>query len=167
MGDNSRSGRVAQWIEHQPSKLRVAGSSPAALTTPFFCIIDFHSAGSDQAQFLKSNPTNSTFKQIADGYTPDAPIGSGPFQIKEFHSDQFMRFEAFKDYWGGAPKVDGIEVLRRPHKMGLGSAYLFSIYFTGVPPTDFREGLRLGYGNFQLVYSLLKAMLFGGATCVT
>ena len=25
-------GRVAQWIEHQPSKLRVAGSSPAAPT---------------------------------------------------------------------------------------------------------------------------------------
>lgn len=47
--------------------------------------------------------------------------------------------------------------------VGLGSAYLFSIYFTGVPATDFREGLRLGYGNFQLVYSLLKAMLFGGA----
>ena len=47
--------------------------------------------------------------------------------------------------------------------VGLGSAYLFSVYFTGVPPTDFRAGLRLGYGNFQLVYSLLKAMLFGGA----
>ena len=26
-----RLGRVAQWIEHQPSKLRVAGSSPAAV----------------------------------------------------------------------------------------------------------------------------------------
>jgi hypothetical protein len=26
-------GRVAQWIEHQPSKLTVAGSSPASLTT--------------------------------------------------------------------------------------------------------------------------------------
>jgi len=38
-----------------------------------------------------------------------------------------------------------------------------SVYFTHVPPTDFREGLRLGYGGFQLFYSLLKAMLFGWA----
>ena len=47
--------------------------------------------------------------------------------------------------------------------IGLGSAYLFSVHFTGVPPTDFREGLRLGYGGFQIFYSLLKATLFGGA----
>src|SRR5215216_2845982 len=30
---NGGSGRVAQGIEHQPSKLRVAGSTPAALAT--------------------------------------------------------------------------------------------------------------------------------------
>jgi len=47
--------------------------------------------------------------------------------------------------------------------VGLGSAYVMSVYFTKVPPTDFREGLRLGYGGFQLFYSLLKGMLFGGA----
>src|SRR5262245_65549792 len=43
--------------------------------------------------------------------------------------------------------------------VGLGSAYFMSVYFTHVPPTDFREGLRLGYGGFQLFYSLLKGML--------
>jgi phospholipid/cholesterol/gamma-HCH transport system permease protein len=47
--------------------------------------------------------------------------------------------------------------------VGLGSAYVISVFFTHVPPTDFREGLRLGYGPFQLFYSLLKAMLFGWA----
>jgi phospholipid/cholesterol/gamma-HCH transport system permease protein len=47
--------------------------------------------------------------------------------------------------------------------VGLGSAYVMSVYFTKVPPTDFREGLRLGYGGFQLFYSLLKGMFFGGA----
>lgn len=47
--------------------------------------------------------------------------------------------------------------------VGLGSAYWISIFFTKVPPTDFREGLRLGYGGFQLFYSLLKGMLFGWA----
>jgi len=47
--------------------------------------------------------------------------------------------------------------------VGLGSAYFISVNFTHVPPTDFREGLRLGYGGFQLFYSLLKATLFGAA----
>jgi phospholipid/cholesterol/gamma-HCH transport system permease protein len=47
--------------------------------------------------------------------------------------------------------------------VGLGSAYVISVYFTHVPPTDFKEGLRLGYGGFQLFYSLLKGTLFGAA----
>ena len=33
------SGRVAQWIEHQPSKLTVAGSSPASLTTSVLSLL--------------------------------------------------------------------------------------------------------------------------------
>ena len=47
--------------------------------------------------------------------------------------------------------------------VGLGSAYVISVFFTQVPPQDFREGLRLGYGGFQLFYSLLKGTLFGAA----
>jgi phospholipid/cholesterol/gamma-HCH transport system permease protein len=47
--------------------------------------------------------------------------------------------------------------------VGLGSAYLISVFFTNVPPQDFKEGLRLGYGGFQLFYSLLKGTLFGAA----
>jgi phospholipid/cholesterol/gamma-HCH transport system permease protein len=45
--------------------------------------------------------------------------------------------------------------------VGLYSAYFVSIYITNVPTRDFIEGLRLGFGTFQVVYSLLKAMLFG------
>ena len=45
--------------------------------------------------------------------------------------------------------------------VGLYSAYFVSIYITNVPARDFIEGLRLGFGTFQVVYSLLKAMLFG------
>lgn len=33
-------------------------------------------------------------------------IGSGPFQAVEFETDQFIRYEANKDYWGGAPGFD-------------------------------------------------------------
>ncbi len=39
-----------------------------------------------------------------------APIGTGPYKMGEWQSDQFMRFEPFEDYWGGRPANDGITV---------------------------------------------------------
>ena len=47
--------------------------------------------------------------------------------------------------------------------VGLYSAYLVSVYVTNVPPRDFIEGLRLGFGTFQVAYSLIKAVMFGVA----
>jgi phospholipid/cholesterol/gamma-HCH transport system permease protein len=46
---------------------------------------------------------------------------------------------------------------------GLFSGYLVSVFVTGVTKQDFIAGVRLGFGTFQVVYSLLKATLFGGA----
>jgi phospholipid/cholesterol/gamma-HCH transport system permease protein len=46
---------------------------------------------------------------------------------------------------------------------GLFSGYLVSVYVTGVTKQDFITGVRLGFGTFQVVYSLLKGMLFGAA----
>jgi phospholipid/cholesterol/gamma-HCH transport system permease protein len=47
--------------------------------------------------------------------------------------------------------------------IGIGFAYLTSVVATGVHPFDFRSGLRLGFKDFQIFYSLLKAVMFGGA----
>lgn len=47
--------------------------------------------------------------------------------------------------------------------VGIYSAYVVSVYVTNVPPRDFIEGLRLGFGTFQVVYSLIKAVMFGVA----
>jgi phospholipid/cholesterol/gamma-HCH transport system permease protein len=44
---------------------------------------------------------------------------------------------------------------------GVFSGYLVASKATDVTPAQFIEGLRLGFGPFQVVYSLLKAMLFG------
>lgn len=33
-------------------------------------------------------------------------VGSGPFQVVEFKTDQFIRLKANKSYWGGAPAYD-------------------------------------------------------------
>jgi phospholipid/cholesterol/gamma-HCH transport system permease protein len=46
---------------------------------------------------------------------------------------------------------------------GLFSGYLVSVLVTGVTKQDFIAGVRLGFGTFQVVYSLLKATLFGAA----
>jgi phospholipid/cholesterol/gamma-HCH transport system permease protein len=47
--------------------------------------------------------------------------------------------------------------------VGVYSAYFVSTYVTNVTPRDFIEGLRLGFGTFQVFYSLLKGMMFGVA----
>jgi phospholipid/cholesterol/gamma-HCH transport system permease protein len=44
---------------------------------------------------------------------------------------------------------------------GVMSGYLVASKVTDVTPSEFIEGLRLGFGPFQVVYSLLKAMMFG------
>ena len=46
---------------------------------------------------------------------------------------------------------------------GLFSGYLVSVFVTGVTKQDFVTGVRLGFGTFQVIYSLLKATLFGAA----
>jgi peptide/nickel transport system substrate-binding protein len=38
------------------------------------------------------------------------PVGSGPFVFKEFAKDQYVALEANKDYYRGAPKIDGIVI---------------------------------------------------------
>lgn len=37
-------------------------------------------------------------------------IGSGPFHLVQEVKDQYVRFEANKDFWGGAPKIDQLIV---------------------------------------------------------
>ena len=46
---------------------------------------------------------------------------------------------------------------------GLLSGFAVSVYVTHVTSQDFISGVRLGFGTFQVVYSLMKATLFGGA----
>ena len=50
---------------------------------------------------------------------------------------------------------------------GVYSGYLAGTKLTGIPPADFLEGLRLGFAPFQIVYSLLKALLFGAAIAMS
>ncbi len=47
--------------------------------------------------------------------------------------------------------------------VGLVSGYGVAVYATDVTKQEFIEGVRLGFGTFQVFYSLLKATLFGTA----
>jgi phospholipid/cholesterol/gamma-HCH transport system permease protein len=47
--------------------------------------------------------------------------------------------------------------------VGVGSGYVIAVMATDITGLDFKEGLRLAFGPFQVVYSLLKATMFGAA----
>ena len=45
--------------------------------------------------------------------------------------------------------------------VGVGSGYVIAVNATDITGLDFQEGLRLAFGPFQVVYSLVKATMFG------
>ena len=55
-------------------------------------------------------------KEYADALTKlgkpelidQAPIGTGPFEFVSYQQDATIRYRAFKEYWGGKPKVDSL-----------------------------------------------------------
>jgi len=47
--------------------------------------------------------------------------------------------------------------------IGVGMAYVTAVTATDVTAAAFSEGLRLAFGPFQIVYSIIKATLFGAA----
>jgi phospholipid/cholesterol/gamma-HCH transport system permease protein len=50
--------------------------------------------------------------------------------------------------------------------VGVMSGFAAALAGTDVTTTDFREGLRWAFAPFQVIYSLLKATMFGGAIAV-
>jgi phospholipid/cholesterol/gamma-HCH transport system permease protein len=50
--------------------------------------------------------------------------------------------------------------------IGVASGFAISVAFTDMTVQDFREGVRLAFGIFQVVYSLMKATLFGMAIAI-
>jgi peptide/nickel transport system substrate-binding protein len=50
---------------------------------------------------------SETFDQLKEG---KAYVGTGPFEFKSWQPGSKMEFTANKDYWGGAPHLDGVEV---------------------------------------------------------
>lgn len=47
--------------------------------------------------------------------------------------------------------------------IGVCSGALAAVFVAGVKMSEFKEGVRLGYDHFQVIYSLIKATTFGAA----
>ena len=73
----------------------------ATLTTPSWSILNRKAC--DEADKAGGGKTGSYF-----GSEPKYTIGTGPFKLKEWVLNDHIFMEANKDYWKGAPKIDGI-----------------------------------------------------------
>lgn len=40
-----------------------------------------------------------------DEYFGNNPVGTGPYKLVEFVKDDYLKLEAFQDYWGGEPRI--------------------------------------------------------------
>ncbi|MFO8060981.1 MAG: ABC transporter substrate-binding protein [Bacillota bacterium] len=47
-------------------------------------------------------------EEVGDAEFASAPIGTGPFAFVEYRVDDYTELEAFDDYWGGRPSLDGL-----------------------------------------------------------
>lgn len=64
----------------------------AILATPFASILS-----AEYAEVLQ------TLEQLE--WIDSKPIGTGPFRFKRYEPDSYIRYEAFEDYFAGAPKI--------------------------------------------------------------
>ena len=52
--------------------------------------------------------------ELGDDWATKASAGTGPFSFKEWNIGRNVALEAFPDYWGGAPAIDGVQFLIVP-----------------------------------------------------
>jgi peptide/nickel transport system substrate-binding protein len=65
---------------------------------PYVMILPEHIWGE-----LDQGDDDREIRQAVKEFENDPPIGTGPYKFVEWRRDQFMRFEANPDYWGGTP----------------------------------------------------------------
>ncbi|HHQ6601139.1 TPA: ABC transporter substrate-binding protein [Serratia fonticola] len=58
------------------------------------------------ASILSAEYANSMLKAGTPERVDMDPIGTGPFELKQYHKDSRILFSAFPDYWQGKAKID-------------------------------------------------------------
>ena len=57
-------------------------------------------------QHLLADETAATIRQSE--FVTNSPVGTGPYRLVDFRSDQFVELEAVENYFDGAPQIDRI-----------------------------------------------------------
>jgi peptide/nickel transport system substrate-binding protein len=97
-------------------------------------IVDRYTVAFHLSQPSSSFPVNLVMGIVPNGTGPSAaraPIGSGPYKLAEFVPDDHTTLTPYADYFGGAPKNDGLRFV--------------------VVPDDTMRGLELRKGSVDLV----------------
>ena len=63
---------------------------------------------SDYAVILSAEYANLLITNNQTQLLDQLPVGSGPYQYKEYVRDHYIRYEAHPEYWKGAPNLDQI-----------------------------------------------------------
>ncbi|MBI3943938.1 MAG: hypothetical protein HY326_13050 [Chloroflexi bacterium] len=67
----------------------------------------------------------------------DQPIGTGPFQLVRYVTDQYVEYTRFDDYWGGKPYINKIFMRIAKPEVGLAMLEKGEIdYMVKVPPIE-------------------------------
>lgn len=108
---------VAFTLEYYQSNLlgrfTTAANKVAAVATPDVRTVVLTLAAPD-ANFVQTALADlpilpaHIWSEVADPNTAEAPMGSGPYQLAEYRTDQFYRLVENPNFWGPAPAFDEI-----------------------------------------------------------
>jgi peptide/nickel transport system substrate-binding protein len=102
LANGLESTRITSIVATDPTTVAITTSEPLVVMSQIFIPI-----------LPKHVWEKVTFASAAEdfaNYDPAAglPVGSGPYVMKEFKENEFMRLAANPDYWAGAPKIEEI-----------------------------------------------------------
>lgn len=79
------------------------------------------------------------------------PIGFGPFKVKNHVAGESLELEAFEDYYGGAPELDGIVLERVPTSGAVEALRAGDFDWVDSMPTDQYETFKDGIPGYTTI----------------
>lgn len=118
-GEQFTADDVAFTVEHAAEQsggtafTRYAYVENVEVVNDFEVILHLKAPNSDFLQYLH-NPNLAILNRDAVEADPEkgAYIGSGPYIVKEFVSDEYSQLVANEDYWGGAPVTKNLRFIK-------------------------------------------------------